>query len=769
MNMRLRKNTLLKAVAFLLAVVCFTAAVLMSIYQGCNAEVIWGGSDVGEGYTARTLRWQDLNEIRAYLDLLGEEAMNKSLGSYSQQYKEELEERFAPENTNLRWYAVNGDGSCRWGNTGEQVPEKAMGYFQTSYSWVGSDYSASEETEGSWFQSVSGAVNLDENYTMVAADDWREQLFAAVDAWVSVAEPEDATGAAAEDRTNAVYREETVVDDEDSALPDTVYMSADYLTDVLVIVYNGEKYVYGPTVRAFFTPNEFGYIWDGGWNWTGSGVDLGQEELSMYLWLEEGLPVADEYARAAAELREWTENRDAALAATVLLFCAGIAMTVFLCMGTGHRRGYDGVWLNWFHRIPGDLMLAGAGGSALLLAVLACECVAGSSFSSYAYFPVPLQNVLLAALVAGTVAVILGYLVTFVARCKGHTLLRNTVVWRLCAWVAGGCCAVLKAIPLIWQVLAVMGMYGCLLLLGHRSGAVVFLLWGAALVFVGLWALQWQCVRAGTKKMLGGETDEKIDTRWMLPDLRDHAETLNNLGGAISNAVDERMRSERFKAELITNVSHDLKTPLTSIINYVDLLKKEPIEDPTVQEYIAVLDRKSQRLKKLTEDLVEASKASTGSLNVVRERIGLVQLADQALAEYEERLAGKQLSTVRVFPEDEVWVEADGRHLWRVLDNLLSNCAKYALEGTRVYVEVQRFGDGAVLSVKNISREALNIPPELLVERFVRGDESRATEGSGLGLSIAQSLTELQNGQFTVSIDGDLFKAGVTLPLADRG
>ena len=226
------------------------------------------------------------------------------------------------------------------------------------------------------------------------------------------------------------------------------------------------------------------------------------------------------------------------------------------------------------------------------------------------------------------------------------------------------------------------------------------------------------------------------------------------------------MKSEHFKAELITNVSHELKTPLTSIINYVDLLKKEHIENPKAAEYIEVLDRKSQRLKKLTEDLVEASKASTGNLTVNWERLDFKQLADQALAECGERLEAQGLTVVRTLPEEPVWVDADGRHLWRVLDNLLGNCAKYALPGTRVYVELRKQDGWAVLSVKNISRDALDVPAERLMERFVRGDESRNASGSGLGLSIAQSLTELQHGRFEISIDGDLFKAIVTLPLA---
>ena len=232
----------------------------------------------------------------------------------------------------------------------------------------------------------------------------------------------------------------------------------------------------------------------------------------------------------------------------------------------------------------------------------------------------------------------------------------------------------------------------------------------------------------GTGRIVGGDPDFKIDTHKMYSDLARHAGQLNDLGAAIGNAVDERIQSERFKAELITNVSHDLKTPLTSIINYVDLLKKQDIDNPKAQEYIEVLDRKSQRLKKLTEDLVEASKASTGSLSVHLDRLGMVQLVQQALGEFEEKFAQSRLTVVPAFPEEECSILADGRHLWRVIDNLLSNCNKYALEGTRIYVEVCRWEGKVVLSIKNISRQPLNIPAERLMERFVRGEESRTTE-----------------------------------------
>ena len=217
------------------------------------------------------------------------------------------------------------------------------------------------------------------------------------------------------------------------------------------------------------------------------------------------------------------------------------------------------------------------------------------------------------------------------------------------------------------------------------------------------------------------------------------------------------MKSERLKTELITNVSHDIKTPLTSIINYVDLLKKEELQDERIREYVEILDMKSQRLKKLTEDLVEASKVSSGNVKLTIEEINLKELINQSIGEFKDRFEEKGLQIESNMPEG-IKVKADNRYLYRVIENLFSNITKYALENSRVYIDITKEKNKISISMKNISKEKLNISSDELMQRFVRGDKARYTEGSGLGLSIAKSLTELQGGTFDIYIDGDLFK-----------
>lgn len=367
------------------------------------------------------------------------------------------------------------------------------------------------------------------------------------------------------------------------------------------------------------------------------------------------------------------------------------------------------------------------------------------------------------------------------ARARAGVLFRHSLsgavlrwTWRLVRgffrWLRDS----FAALPLVW--VAMMG--GVCVLLGETVLTLIafdsyelffWLLWFAAQVlllavlcrfFAGLHQL-----RLVSRKMAQGDLSVRVSAKKLWGPLREQGEDLNRISEGMSAAVDERLRSERFKTDLITNVSHDLKTPLTSIINYVDLLQKQPLE-PQAAEYAAVIARQGQRLKKLTEDLVEASKASSGSLPVNAEPTDLAELLTQAVGEYAPRLEKSNLEPVLQLPGEPVWSMLDGRLTWRVVDNLLSNACKYSQPGTRVYVEAEQREGRAWLRVKNISRQQLNIPADELMERFVRGDSSRTTEGSGLGLNIARSLAELQNGEFGLAIDGDLFKAWASFPLS---
>lgn len=276
-----------------------------------------------------------------------------------------------------------------------------------------------------------------------------------------------------------------------------------------------------------------------------------------------------------------------------------------------------------------------------------------------------------------------------------------------------------------------------------------------------------------SKRIEAGELDAKVNVDELTFNSREMGKSLNNLGSGLSSAVENSVRDERTKVELITNVSHDIKTPLTSIINYVDLLKKEEIDNDKAKEYIDVIDKKSQRLKKLILDLIEASKTSTGNIDLECMKFNYVELINQVLGEFEDSLTKASLEVVKNFATDNAVIYADGRRVYRIIDNLLNNVIKYAQSGTRVYIDLNiekepdTGKDIVKLSIKNISRDMLNISAEELTERFVRGDRSRNTEGSGLGLSIARNLTELQSGIFDITIEGDLFKASVAFPLAD--
>ena len=447
-----------------------------------------------------------------------------------------------------------------------------------------------------------------------------------------------------------------------------------------------------------------------------------------------------------------------------------LALLVFLFLmgAAGHRRGTDEIAGRFAEKIPFDLFTVLIAAGFLFLLWLLDNTINRGSCS------VQIAAVAFAVLAAALLG--LWWCMSLAVRVKQKTLLRGTICYKLLRLVGralkalwGWLRMLIVSIPLVWRGLLVYGgaaLVGLIAAAANRRDA--FGLWfsGNLLLFpLVLWALvAARRLRDGAKEIAGGNTSYTVSTKYLFGEAKRHAEDLNRIRSGISRAVDERLRSERMKTELITNVSHDIKTPLTSIVSYVDLLSKEEIDNEKAREYIAVLQRQSARLKKLTDDLVEASKASSGALPTTLERCELGVMLDQTAGEYGERLSEKELTLVLRKPAREVFVRADARHTQRIFDNLMSNILKYALPGTRVYLELAETGEGAAVIFRNTSRSQLVLSPEELTERFVRGDASRSSEGSGLGLSIARSLAELQGGSLAVTVDGDLFK--VTLGFA---
>ena len=352
----------------------------------------------------------------------------------------------------------------------------------------------------------------------------------------------------------------------------------------------------------------------------------------------------------------------------------------------------------------------------------------------------------------------------------GWDMMNKLFAWlkRWLARLGRGCEKTFSRLPLIWQWLLI-GMVLVLWLLvavAERMEGMMALWCCAALAIVLYGANCFGALLEGVKHMRGGDLESKVDDKYLIGSFREFAGELNGLADVAMVAAQKQLKSERMKTELITNVSHDIKTPLTSIINYVDLLEK-PHTPEQEKTYLEVLSRQSQRMKKLIEDLMEMSKASTGNIQVEIGKIDAVEAVNQALGEFADKLTAAGLTPVFRQSEENVYLLADGRLLWRAMSNVLSNAVKYALPGTRLYVDVSAVEDKAVISFKNISGAQLNISAEERMERFVRGDSSRNTEGSGLGLNIAKSLMELQKGQLQLLVDGDLFKVTLVFPKAE--
>ena len=349
--------------------------------------------------------------------------------------------------------------------------------------------------------------------------------------------------------------------------------------------------------------------------------------------------------------------------------------------------------------------------------------------------------------------------------------LRKGTVWlcsrilQACNWLSRILGRFLSMLPLTWQFLLIGFTLVIFLYIMIRTYKVGYILIGFGVFFgVILYAASaFGILLESAKRMRKGDLDSKVDDKLLIGTFREFADELNGLADVAVVAAQKQLKSERMKTELITNVSHDIKTPLTSIINYVDLMEK-PHSPEEQAAYLEVLSRQSQRLKKLIDDLMEMSKASTGNMAVDITRVNAGEAVNQALGEFADKLEKCQLIPVFRQPDKDIYMMADGRLVWRVLSNLLSNAVKYALPGTRLYIDLMELEDKVVLSLKNISRESLNVSADELLERFVRGDTARNTEGSGLGLNIAQSLMELQKGKLELLVDGDLFKVTLIFP-----
>lgn len=467
-------------------------------------------------------------------------------------------------------------------------------------------------------------------------------------------------------------------------------------------------------------------------------------------------------------LLSWlTEHAGLTVALTVLAALLSLFFFCFSMASAGHWAGHEGIHLTWLDKIPADVWLL----------VLLCTFFIGWEAFYYEWGRV--------FFCAALVPLVLLFLCAFAAQCKAGTVLRGALIgriarflWRIVRSLFLGLWRIARNLPLIWKtalaglilvfiefVLFMQDYYGTL-------AAPFLALKLAELLAVLYIALNLRALQKGGEKLARGDFSSPIDTKYLIGDFKRYGQELNDVQSGLEQAVQEHMKAEHLKTELITNVSHDIKTPLTSIVNYVDLLKKEDIPSPEAREYIAVLDRQSHRLKKLTEDLVEASKASSGALNVDLQPTDVNVLFSQIQGEYQERLAACQLTLVTQPPSPGTMIRADSRLLSRVMDNLVSNICKYALPNTRVYVvstlfssQSTPFRNAVTISFKNVSRDELNISPDELMERFVRGDASRHTEGSGLGLSIARSLVQLQGGTFGLAIDADLFRADITFDL----
>lgn len=479
-------------------------------------------------------------------------------------------------------------------------------------------------------------------------------------------------------------------------------------------------------------------------------------DYTVEVYMTNAAELPEELASTYAFYSNLYEYRYIALAVTGAALVAGIFLFVFLLWAAGHGERQNAL----IRKMPMDILAFAAVVLIMMITSIMSSAVGytGQTGSDTAVLSLGIA-------IAGDSIVISGFFVWFAARARMGSWWRGTVIyWTLkhLRRIGYKVLRFLNQVPLVWKTVLVLLVWLFFNIVAWNLPTLWIIANMAAGVCVVYIALCLKRLKKGAEQIARGDLSYQIDKNGLFGELTEHADTLNHIRMGISKAVDEKIKSERFKAELITNVSHDIKTPLTSIINYVDFLKKEEIENEKAREYIEVLERQSRKLKKLTEDLVDASKAATGNISLQMQPCQVGLLMEQAMGEYQEKAEAAELRFVLNIPEDEVYILADGRRLWRVFDNLLNNICKYSQPGTRVYMNLEKKDGKAIVIYRNTSKYELNLTEEELTERFVRGDRSRHTEGSGLGLSIARNLVELQGGNFRITVDGDLFKVVIT-------
>lgn len=481
------------------------------------------------------------------------------------------------------------------------------------------------------------------------------------------------------------------------------------------------------------------------------------KNFSVYTSLENDLTYYDQYRTNKTVFDMAQILYKPALYLLPLSIVAVLVLLIMNCFLIGLRNEKGEVILNAFDKTPLLVALI----VLFILSMIGCGFLIALTSENL--------TLILSGTAIGAVIVYISFvffLETIIKRIKSKTLFRNTITYRILRWIKSLITSMTRNANMTVKLILIFIAFGILNIIGFGLSInnepigffILIAIWVYAFAKMHQWLVRYIEIKNAINEIYIGNTEVHLDEKRYKGSLNSMAIQVNDIAGGLSNAIQEKLKSERLKTELITNVSHDIKTPLTSIINYVDLLKKEKMPNEQAEEYLNILDNKSQRLKRLTEDLVEASKASSGNIKLNIKKLNVNELLKQVSGEFEDKFKSRNLEEVMSLPEKNVYINADSRYMYRILENMYSNISKYAMDNTRVYIDVIPNNNRITIQMKNISKEKLNISTEELMQRFVRGDSARNTEGSGLGLSIATSLTTLQGGTFNIYLDGDLYK-----------